>query len=95
MTPMPSSPDARTALTTAALLGRGLFALIAALMVGGDVFGVLAALDWALLSGLGFGVEAPRLALLIALPPALAAAWYIARAVWRVESAGIGAEPAA
>lgn len=76
-------------------LSRGVFAVIAALLVGGDLFGVLSALDWALLHQVGLGVEALWIGAIVAAVPALVAAFFFGRTVWRVEALGIDYEPSA
>ncbi|MBP5858225.1 hypothetical protein KAJ83_14490 [Marivibrio halodurans] len=74
-------------------LSRGIFTLIAALFIGGDLFGILSALDWAVLHQFGLGMDALWIGSIAAAIPALIAAFFFGRTVWRVEARGIDYEP--
>ncbi len=64
-------------------------ALIVALLIGGDVFGVLTALDWAFLLQLGVGPNALVIAALVAALPAIAAGLWVGREAYRTERLGL------
>lgn len=67
------------------ILSCAIAALCGAILIGGEVFVLLTALDWAILDGVGLPEHAMSIGAAIAALPSLAVAVWIARSGYRVE----------
>ena len=73
-------------------LSCAITALLAASLIGGELFCVLAAADWAIASQIGFKDQAPLIGAATAALPSLAAGIWFARSAYLAEREGPGAE---
>lgn len=74
-------------------LSCAMTALIVALLVGGDLFGVVGAVGWVLARKLGLAEHALEAAALAAALPSLAVVWWVAGTVYAVAMKDPDADP--